>query len=107
MANCPGAARAARSARRGGMRCVAWRAAMLDWPTLGLCQGGYLNTESRPSETGESDDEGVYCMRCRARRPLERAQRAVLRNGRPVLKGVCPVCQAPLFRIGLRVRRPG
>ncbi|HLH26443.1 MAG TPA: DUF5679 domain-containing protein [Chloroflexota bacterium] len=46
-------------------------------------------------------------MRCRALRPLQRAQRTVLRNGRPVLKGSCPVCQGPLFRIGLRVRRPG
>jgi hypothetical protein len=49
----------------------------------------------------------VYCMRCRAPRLLERAERTVLRNGRPVLKGYCPVCQGPLFRIGIRVRRPG
>jgi len=66
-----------------------------------------LNTSEPRSDGAARNDEGVYCMRCRARRSIERAQRAVLRNGRPVLKGYCPVCQGPLFRIGLRVRRPG
>ena len=51
-------------------------------------------------------EEGVYCMRCRARRPLADARRATLSSGRPVLKGRCPICSAPLFRIGARVTRP-
>jgi hypothetical protein len=68
--------------------------------------GGKLSTGDRRAHDGQTEADGVYCMRCRARRPLERAQRAVLRNGRPVLKGSCPVCQGPLFRIGLRMRRP-
>jgi hypothetical protein len=50
-------------------------------------------------------DDGTYCMRCRERRPLADARRVLLRNGRPVLKGRCPVCDAPLFRIAARVRR--
>ena len=49
-------------------------------------------------------DSGVYCMRCKERRPLTGARIAVLRNGRPVLKGRCPACGAPLFRIGGWVR---
>ena len=52
-------------------------------------------------------DEGTYCMRCKARRPLADARRVTLRNGRPVLKGRCPICDAPLFRIAGRVRRDG
>jgi hypothetical protein len=66
-----------------------------------------VNTQGRQLDGAEPRDEGAYCMRCRARRRLERAQRVVLRNGRPVLKGICPVCQGPLFRIGFRVRRRG
>jgi hypothetical protein len=66
-----------------------------------------MSGDNRARELEPSLDEGVYCMRCRERRLLADARRAVLRSGRPVLKGRCPVCSAPLFRIGVRVHRPG
>ncbi len=65
-----------------------------------------MSGDNRARELEQPLDEGVYCMRCRVRRRLADARRAVLRSGRPVLKGRCPVCNAPLFRIGVRVPPP-
>ena len=66
-----------------------------------------MSGDNGACEVAALQDEGIYCMRCRTRRPLADARRVTLRNGRPVLKGRCPVCSAPLFRIAARVRRDG
>jgi hypothetical protein len=41
----------------------------------------------------------AYCVKCKAHRSIESAQRVALSNGRPALKGTCPVCHSGLFRI--------
>jgi len=43
-------------------------------------------------------DEG-YCVKCKAKRTISNAQQVKMANGRPALKGVCPVCGTGMFKI--------
>lgn len=40
----------------------------------------------------------AYCVKCRATRPMQNPRRVTLSNGRPALKGTCPVCNTGMFR---------
>lgn len=40
----------------------------------------------------------AYCVKCRAKRPMQNPRRVTLSNGRPALKGTCPVCNTGMFR---------
>ncbi len=42
----------------------------------------------------------AYCVKCRAKREIKDAQEVTMKNGRPAMKGVCPVCGTAIFRIG-------
>ncbi len=42
----------------------------------------------------------AYCMKCRQKREIKNARSVVLKNGRPAIQGVCPVCGTKIFRIG-------
>ena len=42
----------------------------------------------------------AYCTRCKTKRPIENPQPVFTANGRPAVKGTCPVCGATLFRFG-------
>lgn len=46
-----------------------------------------------------SSDCEAFCVRRRDRRPLKRARRATLSNGRPALRGRCAVCETRLCRL--------
>jgi len=41
-------------------------------------------------------------MKCRANRevPDEKVQRITMKNGKPAMKTVCPVCGTKMFKIG-------
>lgn len=41
-----------------------------------------------------------YCVKCRTKREDPSAQAVTLKNGKPAMKGVCPVCSTKMFRIG-------
>jgi hypothetical protein len=43
-------------------------------------------------------DEG-YCVKCKAKRKIDQAREVKMANGRPALKGVCPVCGTGMFKI--------
>jgi len=43
-------------------------------------------------------DEG-YCVKCKTKRTISNAQEVKMANGRPALKGVCPVCGTGMFKI--------
>ena len=45
-----------------------------------------------------ASDEG-YCVKCKAKRKISNAQQVKMANGRPALKGVCPVCGTGMFKI--------
>jgi Domain of unknown function (DUF5679) len=40
-----------------------------------------------------------YCVKCKEKRPITNAQEVTMANGRPALKGTCPVCGTGMFRI--------
>jgi len=42
----------------------------------------------------------AYCMKCRTKREVKNAKSIVMKNKRPAVTGVCPVCGTKLFRIG-------
>ncbi|HEX7737860.1 MAG TPA: alpha/beta fold hydrolase [Ktedonobacteraceae bacterium] len=42
----------------------------------------------------------AYCVKCKQRRPMQDAHEVIMKNGRPAMRGVCPVCGTGLNRIG-------
>ena len=42
----------------------------------------------------------AYCMKCRQKRDIREPRSVILKNGRPAIQGVCPVCGTKVFRIG-------
>lgn len=41
-----------------------------------------------------------YCVKCRAQREIKDAKKVTLKNGKPAMRGQCPVCGTGMFRIG-------
>ena len=41
----------------------------------------------------------AYCVKCREKREMQDEEVVTMKNGRPALKGVCPVCGTKLFRL--------
>ena len=42
----------------------------------------------------------VYCVKCKDKIDVENLEAVVLKNGRDAAKGVCPVCNTGVFRMG-------
>ncbi|MHB9022733.1 MAG: DUF5679 domain-containing protein [Armatimonadota bacterium] len=42
----------------------------------------------------------AYCVKCKAKREMKNAQQITMKNGKPALSGVCPVCGTKMFKIG-------
>jgi hypothetical protein len=40
----------------------------------------------------------AYCVKCKAKREMKHAEHVVLKNGRPAMKGLCPVCGTKMLR---------
>jgi len=40
-----------------------------------------------------------YCVRCKAKRVMANVKEVKMANGRPALKGTCPVCGTGMFKI--------
>ncbi len=43
--------------------------------------------------------ETAYCVKCKQKRDIVGGQRVTMANGRPAMKGKCPVCGTTLFKI--------
>lgn len=41
-----------------------------------------------------------YCVKCRAKRDISSPEAVTLKNGKPALRGKCPVCGTSIMRIG-------
>jgi hypothetical protein len=41
----------------------------------------------------------AYCVKCREKREIKDPQEVTMKNGRPAIKGTCPVCGTGLFRL--------
>lgn len=42
----------------------------------------------------------MYCVKCREKREDENAVEVTMKNGKPALKGKCPVCGTGMYKIG-------
>jgi NAD-dependent SIR2 family protein deacetylase len=42
----------------------------------------------------------AYCMKCRKKIELKDAKQIKLKNKMPAVQGVCPACEAKVFRVG-------
>ena len=42
----------------------------------------------------------AYCMKCKTKREMKNPKAVTMKNGRPAMSGVCPVCQTRMFKIG-------
>lgn len=42
----------------------------------------------------------MYCVKCRAKRTDDNAVATTMKNGKPAMKGKCPVCGTAMFKIG-------
>ena len=49
-------------------------------------------------KTPSAPDEG-YCVKCKAKRKISDAKEIKMANGRPAMKGKCPVCGTGMFKI--------
>ena len=41
-----------------------------------------------------------YCVKCKAKQPMQEVQKITMKNGRPAQKGKCPKCGTGMFKIG-------
>ncbi len=48
----------------------------------------------------EQQSVEAYCVKCRAKRPMQDPQRTQLKNGKPATQGACPVCGTKMFKMG-------
>ena len=42
----------------------------------------------------------AYCVKCKEKKEMKDAQEIKMKNGRPAMTGVCPVCGTKMFKIG-------
>jgi len=56
------------------------------------------NSAAAAKKTPSAPDEG-YCVKCKAKRKISDAKEIKMANGRPAMKGKCPVCGTGMFKI--------
>ena len=42
----------------------------------------------------------AYCVKCKAKREMKGEKQVTMKNGRPAIQGICPVCGTKMFKIG-------
>lgn len=42
----------------------------------------------------------AYCVKCKAKREMKGEKQVTMKNGRPAVQGICPVCGTKMFKIG-------
>jgi len=46
------------------------------------------------------EQHGAYCFKCRSKVQVKNHEHVTLKNGKPAVRGICPVCGTKVFRIG-------
>lgn len=41
----------------------------------------------------------AYCVKCKAKKEIAKAETVTMKNGRPAIKGVCPDCGTGMYCI--------
>lgn len=52
-----------------------------------------------PEVTGSPEIQ-AYCVKCKKKVTMQNPQRVTMKNGRPAMRGSCPVCGSGLHRVG-------
>lgn len=42
----------------------------------------------------------AYCMKCKEKKEMKDPVEGTTKNGKPITKGICPVCGSTICRIG-------
>ncbi|WP_165248525.1 DUF5679 domain-containing protein [Adlercreutzia sp. ZJ141] len=42
----------------------------------------------------------AYCVKCKAKKVMQNPREEKMKNGKPILKGMCPDCGTTICRIG-------
>lgn len=42
----------------------------------------------------------MYCVKCRAKQDVQDPEKVTMKNGKPAMKGKCPVCGTGMYKIG-------
>jgi len=50
--------------------------------------------------TEESEMAQAYCVKDKKKVEIKNAQAITMKNGKPALQGICPLCGGKVFRIG-------
>ncbi len=60
------------------------------------------STVEQQTQTPASNEAKIvaYCVKCKQKRIMVQAQKVVMKNGRPAIRGICPICGTRLNRIG-------
>lgn len=48
----------------------------------------------------EKSDVEAYCMKCKEKVSVDKAENVTMKNGRNAVKGVCSNCGTTVFKIG-------
>jgi len=74
-----------------------------DTPVVETSEATVSNTPADQEDTeglaGVREVE-AYCVKCKKKVVMQNPQEVTTKNGRPALRGTCPVCGTGLFRIG-------
>ena len=49
----------------------------------------------------------AYCLKCRDKREMNNPSDQVAKNGKPIIKGACPVCATGMNIIGKTIAQMG
>lgn len=41
-----------------------------------------------------------FCVKCKTKRTIKNPEQVTMKNGRPAVRGVCPVTGTKMYRIG-------
>ena len=66
---------------------------------LGTIAGRQARRRPRLVKGGSGVAE-AYCVKCKAKREVKDPQQITMKNGKPALSGLCPVCGTKVFKIG-------
>ena len=54
---------------------------------------------AKPAKKAPMAANEGYCVKCKAKRVMTNVKQVKMANGRPALKGTCPVCGTGMFKI--------
>jgi predicted GH43/DUF377 family glycosyl hydrolase len=68
-------------------------------PTPGKTSARTAKAAVMPAPAMETKEVSAYCLKCRAKREMRNPIAVILKNGKPAIQGMCPVCGTNMFRI--------